>query len=227
MTTRGTAERVTKRYGRHVAVCDVTLAVGSGEVLGLVGPNGAGKTTLLRVLAGLIRPDSGIVDIPAGDRPAIVRYFAGEHTLPPAVRTNEWLSLWSAPKVADAASRAMGTAMGTLSRGSRQRIGLEAALAEHDATLVLLDEPWEGLDPDASRWLSETLVERRTGGTGIVVSSHRIHDLADVCDRCVFLVGGRLAPESLTVADFHGISDRSAVLFAAFDRAKQAPKQPQ
>jgi ABC-type multidrug transport system ATPase subunit len=218
VTPRGELEGVTKSYGTQMAVCDVTLAVRAGEILGLIGPNGAGKTTLLRLLAGLMRPNRGAVRVPLSDRPTIVRYFAGEHTLPPAVPTKRWLALWSAPTARDATDRRLAT----LSRGTRQRVGLEAMLADSDATLVLLDEPWEGLDPDASRWLSQELLKRRASGAGVIVSSHRIHDLAGVCDRCVFLVRGRLSHESLAVAGVDPTGDRSTLLFAAFDRAKQA-----
>jgi ABC-2 type transport system ATP-binding protein len=218
---RGELKGVSKSYGRHTAVCDISLAVGVGEILGLIGPNGAGKTTLLRLFAGLIRPTRGAVHIPTADRPAIVRYFAGEHSLPPDVKTNRWLALWSAPALTGATSRRAAGTLGTLSRGTRQRVGLEAMLADPDVTLLLLDEPWEGLDPDASRWLSEELLKRRAAGTGVIVSSHRIHDLADVCDRCVFLVDGRLSPESVTVSAWNGVGDRSAPLLTAFDRARQ------
>jgi ABC-2 type transport system ATP-binding protein len=218
---RGELRGVTKSYGRHTAVSDVSLTVAAGEIVGLVGPNGAGKTTLLRLLAELIRPTRGAVHIPAADRPAIVRYYAGEHSLPPDVRTSRWLALWSAPTMAGATPRRVAGTLGTLSRGTRQRVGLEAMLAEPDVTLLLLDEPWEGLDPDASRWLSEELLKCRAAGAGVIVSSHRIHDLADVCDRCVFLVDGRLSAESLTVASWDRVGDRSALLFTAFDRARQ------
>ena len=218
---RGELEDVTKSYGRHTVVRDVSLAVGPGEIVGLIGPNGAGKTTLLRLFAGLIRPTRGAVRIPAADRPALVRYFAGEHSLPPEVRTNRWLALWSAPAMARADGRRIAGTLGTLSRGTRQRVGLEAMLADPDVMLLLLDEPWEGLDPDASRWLSEELLKRRAAGAGVIVSSHRIHDLADVCDRCVFLVGGRLSPESLAAPVWDGVGERSALLFAAFDRARR------
>ena len=218
---RGELRSVTKSYGRHTAVYDATLAVGAGEIVGLIGPNGAGKTTLLRLFAGLIRPTRGAVHIPTIDRQAIVRYFAGEHSLPPDVRTSRWLALWSAPAIASAAGRRISGTLGTLSRGTRQRVGLEAILADPDVTLLLLDEPWEGLDPDASRWLSEELLKRRAAGAGVIVSSHRIHDLADVCDRCVFLVDGRLSAESLAVSAWDGVGDRSALLFTAFDRARR------
>jgi ABC-2 type transport system ATP-binding protein len=218
MTGAAELRGVTKRYGRQVALKDVTLAVGQREILGLVGPNGAGKTTLLRVLARLIRPDAGVVTFPSESGEPVVRYFAGEHTLPPGVRARRWLRLWSSPAAASATNRPMGA----LSRGQRHRVGLEAVLSDPAPSVLLLDEPWEGLDPDASRWLSDELVKRRNAGAGVIVSSHRIHDLADVCDRCVFIVAGRLTPEVLAGDDFAGGVDRSALLFAAFDRAKRA-----
>jgi len=215
----GALDAVTKRYGRHAAVVDVTLKVNPGEIVGLVGPNGAGKTTALRILARLIRPDRGRVTVGASAGAAVVRYFAGEHTLPAAVRVHRWTRLWGRAPVAAAAAR---RPMGVLSRGSRQRVGLEATLRHPHPTLLLLDEPWEGLDPDASRWLSDEIAKRRSAGSAVMVSSHRIHDLADICDRCIFLVAGHVAAEAVTSADLAGAPDRSALLYAAFDRAKVA-----
>jgi ABC-2 type transport system ATP-binding protein len=211
--TRGAMNGVTKRYGRHQALSDITLTVGAGEILAVIGPNGAGKTTLLRLLARLIRPTKGSVETPGA-----IRYFGGEHTLPPGVRAPKWLTLWSALAALSVGRKTLGK----LSRGTRQRVGLEAMLADPSAELLLLDEPWEGLDPDASRWLSNELRARRTAGAGIIVSSHRIHDLADVCDRCVFLAAGRLQSQSITSDDLAGTPDRSAMVFAAFDRIKQS-----
>jgi ABC-2 type transport system ATP-binding protein len=107
----------------------------------------------------------------------------------------------------------------------RQRLGLEAALsmaAGPAPTLLLLDEPWEGLDPDASRWLSSQIVEARTLGITVMVSSHRIHDLAEVCERCVFLRRGLIAEEVRMSASMTSGIDRSALLFETFDRVRAA-----
>jgi ABC-2 type transport system ATP-binding protein len=217
MTTRIVARSVSKRFGRHLALDDTTLTVMSGETLGLVGTNGAGKTTLLRILVGLVRPTTGeVVRIPPGG-PGAIRYFGGEHTLPPNVRGRDWLALWSAPAARSATLRRLGV----LSRGTRQRLGLEAVLGADDFSLLLLDEPWEGLDPDASRWLADALVHHRDRGAGILVSSHRIHDLAAVCDRCEFLVRGRLAPQPLVCAPGAPIEERTMELLRGFDRARQ------
>lgn len=204
---------VWKWYGRHPAVADVYLAVTRAEIVGLIGRNGAGKTTILRLMAGVLRPSRGHVCWPGTLLAArgSIRYFAGERTLPPAVRASTWLRLWKSTATAPARRIAL------LSRGTRQRLGLEAMLADSSAGLLLFDEPWESLDPDASRWLSEALVARRDAGAAIVVSSHRIHDLGAICSRCIFVVDGRLASE--VCINRSNTGDRTADLLAAFDRA--------
>jgi ABC-2 type transport system ATP-binding protein len=187
---------VSKRYGRRVAVDDLTMTVDRGEILALIGPNGAGKTTLLRLMAGLLRPTTGTILRTSDDgsggpcRHCPVRYFGGEHTLPPHVPARRWHALWDAA----AASATTTQPFGILSRGTRQRIGLEAALAG-DCNVVLLDDPWQGLDPDAARWLSDRLVSHRRRHAAVVVACHRIHDLAAICDRCEFLMEGRMLPK--------------------------------
>jgi len=110
----------------------------------------------------------------------------------------------------------------------RQQLGLETTLARHPEhrvwSLVLLDEPWEGLDPDAARWLSTELVELRGRGATVMVSSHRIHDLAGVCDRCVFLRRGLVAEEVRMSKSMAAGLDRSAMLFEAFDRLSRSER---
>ncbi|HUK36544.1 MAG TPA: hypothetical protein VLV86_21660, partial [Vicinamibacterales bacterium] len=176
-------------------------------------PNGAGKTTLLRIAARLVREHSGAVDVPASD--GATRYFAGERTLPADVRVARWRRLWTL----DVDPHAGRKRIGTLSRGMRQRLGLETALARpKTASLLLLDEPWEGLDPDASTWLSNQLTEARAAGASAIVSSHRIHDLAAICDRCVFMSLGRIVRQ--TTFDASSAVDRTAVLFEAFAHSK-------
>ena len=193
MAPRAELRHVTKRYGRRVAVDDVTLTVETGEIVGLVGPNGAGKTTLLRLVAGLLRATSG--ERLLGDRAVTtIRYFGGERTLPPNVSARRWLSLWSGASAHSTSSRRLGV----LSRGTRQRVGLDAVLAANAPALFVLDEPWEGLDPGGSRWLSDALAQKKREGAAVFVSSHRIYDLADVCDRCLFLVNGRLSAEEVS-----------------------------
>jgi ABC-2 type transport system ATP-binding protein len=217
MSTQVLTRAISKTFGRHRALDNVTLAVMSGKTLGLIGTNGAGKTTLLRIIAGLLRPTAGEVVRMLPQPPGAIRYFGGEHTLPPQVRARDWQALWSAATAADTTTRTFGV----LSRGTRQRIGLEAVLGTDDFSLLLLDEPWEGLDPDASRWLGEALVRHRNRGASIIVSSHRIHDLAAVCDACEFLVAGRLSTQPFTCSPDVPLEARTAALFNGFDRARQ------
>jgi ABC-type multidrug transport system ATPase subunit len=117
------------------------------------------------------------------DSPAGVRYFGGEMTLPRDIRGRRWASLFG---VGSLERRPLGA----LSRGSRQLYGLRIVLANH-ADLVILDEPWEGLDPAGAAWLTDTLKRRRDMGASLLISSHRLHDLVEVCTRFVLLEGGR------------------------------------
>lgn len=215
--------RVGKRYGRRIAVESASVVMDAGEILGLVGPNGAGKTTVLRMAAGLVRPSSGEIVAAFAMHPGTVGYFGGERTLPPDIRVRQWRSLWNLGGGEACATRLEPSArLGTLSRGTRQQLGLECALASGSLRLLLLDEPWEGLDPDASRWLSDALRRKREAGVAIVVSSHRIHDLAVVSDRCRFMVGGRILPGSLAADVALSCGERASRIFDALDQARRA-----
>jgi ABC-2 type transport system ATP-binding protein len=182
MRTRFELAAVSKAFGGRRVLNQVWLQVRGGEAVGLVGSNGAGKTTLMRIAAGLVRPDAGSVRW-ADARPAL-RYFGGEMTLPPDVRVRAWGSLFG--ERMDDRRR-----IGELSRGSRQLLGLRLVLAGTEADILLLDEPWEGLDPNGSEWLTDTLRRWRDDGAAVLISSHRLHDLDSVCTRFVMLEAGR------------------------------------
>jgi ABC-type multidrug transport system ATPase subunit len=216
MTARCALVGVSKRYGTQWALRDVTLAASAGEIVGLVGPNGAGKTTLLRVVARLIKEHTGAVDVPLSDD-GKVRYFAGERTLPGDVRVRRWRRLWTL----DPDASSVWKRIGMLSRGLRQRLGLETVLSQpSSAALVLLDEPWEGLDPDAAGWLSRELTAMRASGVALIVSSHRIHDLAAICDRCLFMNRGRVVRQ--VEFDPAVAANRTAILLEAFEHSRSA-----
>ncbi|HMC78743.1 MAG TPA: ATP-binding cassette domain-containing protein [Vicinamibacterales bacterium] len=186
MKTRLELAAVSKAFGRHTVLNQAWLQVRAGEVVGLVGANGAGKTTLLRIAAGLVRPDGGSVRwAPMQDSEAArIRYYGGEGTLPPSIPARRWAALFGEP--VDERRR-----IGHLSRGTRQLLGLRVLLAGHDADLLLLDEPWEGLDPDGSAWLTETVRKWRARGAAVLISSHRLYDLDAVCTRYLLLESGR------------------------------------
>src|SRR4029434_10610610 len=144
-------------YGRRLVFQELSFDLAAGQAAGVVGPNGSGKTTLLRALAGCLTPRSGEIRINGlTPRDAIARtgvgYFAGEATLPGSVRAAHWGSLGAGVNVTRESRR-----LRTLSRGTRQLLGLRTVLGRHPLGLIVLDEPWEGLDPDAGRWLSAML----------------------------------------------------------------------
>jgi ABC-type multidrug transport system ATPase subunit len=173
---------VSKSFKSRRVLNQAWLQVRRGEIVGLVGANGAGKTTLLRIAAGLIQPDQGIVRWAAS--PVQVHYFAGESTLPPHVSARRWAALFG---VASDETRRIGM----LSRGTRQILGLRITLHGAAPDLLLLDEPWDGLDPPAARRLTDWIREWGAAGSAILISSHRLHDLDDVAGRFVMLEEGR------------------------------------
>jgi ABC-type multidrug transport system ATPase subunit len=207
---------VAKGYDDRRVLSGVTLSVGAGEAVGVIGPNGAGKTTLLRIAMGLVRPDRGWIRLDGESvhsaLPRLpVAYFAGESTIPPAVRVRSWRNLFH-----DADERGENRPFAVLSRGTRQLLGLRTVFSVSGLRLIVLDEPWEGLDPDASRWLSEAMRARRDAGTGILLSSHRLHELASVCDRYLFLNRGIATPVSARAVAPGGLMSGDALL-ATFD----------
>jgi ABC-type multidrug transport system ATPase subunit len=233
------ARDLSKTYWRTTVLNDVSLSADSGEVLGIIGPNGAGKTTLLRMLLGLIR-GSGVVHlngtpVPAGLARVRVGYFGGESTVPPVVLARRWRGLFRGVEPGHDDRRARVLSRGTrqllglgavLSRGTRQLLGLGAVLSVRELDVIVLDEPWEGLDPDAARWLSSVIAARRNAGACVLVSSHRLHDLAGVCDRYLFLDQGRLT--EIAAADLapDGAAVTAEALFAAFDALRGRREPP-
>jgi len=203
---------LTKRYGNGVVAVDqVSLGVRRGEVYGFLGPNGAGKTTTLRVLLGLVAPSAGHVRVlgrPPGDPAALARigslvegpafypYLSGRDNLRvltryagvPERRVPEVL------RTVDLADRG-GDRFGTYSLGMKQRLGVAAALLK-DPALVVLDEPTNGLDPAGMRDMRRLV--RRLGAEGrtVLLSSHLLGEVQQICDRVGVISDGRMVVES-------------------------------
>jgi ABC-2 type transport system ATP-binding protein len=209
-------------YGRRVVFHGVSFELAAGQSLGILGANGAGKTTILRAIVGCLTPWAGEIRI-AGRAPRDalrhtgVAYFAGDATLPGSVRASAWGSLGNGDPVTPDRRP-----IRALSRGTRQLLGLRTVLGRQPLGLVVLDEPWEGLDPDASRWLSVMLETKRDRGAAIVLSSHRLHDLAGFCDAYLFLM-----PQHATLLWSHQIASvgpvTPALLTDVFDRLRGGP----
>ncbi len=213
-------EGLVKRYDGTLAVAGVDLDVEAGEIFGLVGPNGAGKTTTMRILATLLRPSSGEAEIAGWSvtrHPDEVRrvlgfmpdvfgvyddmkvweyldFFARCYGLSPARRRQMIGDLLELVDLADKRDAYVQT----LSRGMQQRLCLAHALV-HDPAVLLLDEPASGLDPRARVELRELLRELRSLGKTIVISSHILPELEELCtsvaivDRGQVLAQGRVA----------------------------------
>lgn len=176
------------QYGRREVFSGVSFDVRAGQSLAVLGASGAGKSTLLRMLVGCLTPSSGEVRV--GGRLARhalghtgIGYFAGAATLPPSVRAAAWGTLGNGDPITMDRRR-----LRVLSHGARQLLGLRTVLSRHPLHLIVLDEPWEGLDAEGARWLTATLESKRDRGVSIVVSSHRLHDLAGMCDAYLFLM---------------------------------------
>ena len=202
---------LTKLYGDFTAVSDLSFAVPGGEVLGLVGPNGAGKTTTLRSLAGIIRPTSGtirIAGIDLGSNAVAAKremaFVSDEPHLFDYLTVTEHLRfIGRLYGVADTEARIdpllselelsdkRDALPDELSRGMKQKLAIACALL-HDPKALLLDEPLTGLDPVGIRRMKQTIAERARSGTGVILSSHLLHLVEELCTRILIIQKGRL-----------------------------------
>jgi ABC-2 type transport system ATP-binding protein len=199
-----------KRYGPVVALDGASFTAEPGRIVGFLGPNGAGKTTTMRCIFGLARPDRGEVrwDGRTVDREARLRfgYMPEQRGLYPRMRVGEQLSYFAeqhgmSGRAATAAAMRWLERMGLgdrakskledLSHGNQQRVQLIAALA-HDPHLLVLDEPFSGLDPIGIATMTEVLRERTAAGVGVVFSSHQLDLVEDVCEDVVIIAKGRI-----------------------------------
>lgn len=202
---------LTKLYGNLTAVSDLSFTVDAGEVLGLVGPNGAGKTTTLRSLSGIIRPTSGTIHIAGYDLAAqAVQAKSALAFIPDEPHLFEYLSVDEHLQfiarlygVADAAQRIppllaelelteKRDALPTeLSRGMRQKLAIACGLL-HRPRVLMLDEPLTGLDPMGIRKMKATITARAREGTAVLLSSHLLQLVEELCSRILIIQNGRL-----------------------------------
>jgi ABC-2 type transport system ATP-binding protein len=209
---------LTKRYGDRSAVDAVNLTVRRGEIYGFLGPNGAGKTTTLRMLLGLVRPTSGSASVlgaapgaPAGLRrigaliegPGFFPYLSGRENLRALARYSDFgeVDVAAALEQVDLSGRA-GDRYKSYSLGMKQRLGVAAALLG-DPELLILDEPTNGLDPAGMADMRELIRSLAGEGRTVMLSSHLLGEVEQVCDRVGVISGGRLRAES-SVADLRG-----------------------
>ena len=209
---------LTKRYGTRLAVDRVDLTVRRGEVYGFLGPNGAGKTTTLRMLLGLIRPTSGaatVLGMPAGspavtervgalvEGPGFMPYLSGRDNLAVLARYRRLpVSVVDGALERVELSGRGGDAFRSYSLGMKQRLGVAAALMG-DPELIVLDEPTNGLDPAGMAAMRALVVDLARSGQTVLLSSHLLAEVQEICHRVGVIHDGRLLRES-TVADLLG-----------------------
>jgi ABC-2 type transport system ATP-binding protein len=203
-------EHVGRSFGDFTAVDDLSFAVRAGEIVGLIGPNGAGKTTTLRTLAGILKPTSGRIVVDGHDmatapldakrrlafmpdEPHLFEYLTVEEHLRLIAR------LYAVPDF-DARARVLVEELelsgkeralpGELSRGMRQKVVIACGLVR-DAAVLLFDEPLTGLDPIGIRRMRDTIARRANAGAAILLSSHLLHLVEEVCTRVIIMDRGR------------------------------------
>ena len=201
---------LTKSYGELRALDDVTFGVGPGELFGFVGSNGAGKTTTMRIVLGVLSADAGTVSLDGAPIDAAVRrrigYMPADRGLYPKMTVGAQLTYFArlhglSRTDADASVRRWTERLAidsrrtdvvdTLSTGNQQRVQLAAALV-HDPAVLVLDEPFSGLDPVAVDVMSEVLAEKSADGVPVLFSSHQLDLVEQLCDRVGIISDGRL-----------------------------------
>ena len=203
-------EGLTKLYGEFVAVNELSFSVQPGEVMGLVGPNGAGKTTTLRCLSGIIPPTRGTVRVGGHDivRDALaakkqLAFFTDEP------RLFDYLTVWQhlnfvarIYQVPDyerigrelleelEIANKRDALPGELSRGMKQKLAIACGLL-HSPKVIYFDEPLTGLDPLGIRRMKDSILKRARDGAAIIISSHLLHLVEEICSRLLILKNGR------------------------------------
>lgn len=226
----------TKHFGSHTAVDHLTLNVAEGSTCGFLGPNGAGKTTTLRIIAGILEPDSGHVAVLDSKAPTSARarigYLPEENGLYKDMRLLDMASYFGRLRgltrrdaLARARARLEGAGLGarlnakcnTLSKGMRQKAQVIATLL-HDPELVVLDEPFSGLDPVNAEMVLELIKQYKREGRTVIFSTHVVEHAEQICDAVVIIDRGKrkvagtmsevkVSAERTVILDYEGSPD--------------------
>lgn len=231
-------DSLTKSYGPILAVAGLSLEVRSGEVFALLGPNGCGKSTTLGVILGYLRPTSGCVNVFDGagwaapresvvrigglvEGPAFYPYLTGRENLRllATARVLQQSTVEDALATAGLSDRA-DDQFGTYSLGMKQRLGVAAAIL-HSPHLVILDEPTNGLDPAGAREMRELIPRLAEGGRAVLLASHLLHEVEQICDQVAIMDAGKLVAGG-TVDELLGVVQQVSITVGVddYDRAR-------
>ena len=232
MSAALTLDCVSKRYGAFQAVNDVSFKVEAGSIFGFLGPNGAGKTTTLRMVLGLVEPTAGTIDVLGAADARKVRdrigflpeerglykrmtpieavvFFAGLKGVPSAVARKRGIAMLEAQGLGEA----MRKPMKSLSKGMSQKVQIITALA-HEPELVILDEPFSGLDPVNQQGLETLIADTAKRGATVIFSTHVMAHAERLCERVVLMARGKKAFDG-TVDEARAAAPRRLVLEGA------------
>jgi len=204
---------LSKHYGEFVALDNLSLTLNRGSILGFIGPNGAGKTTTIRILVGLSRPTSGVARIAGADCVRdlakvrrLVGYMPDKFGSYDNMRVREYLDFFGAAfgipreprrnRIAEVLELTNATWMQdryveSLSHGMQQRVGIARTLL-HKPEVLILDEPANGLDPEARIEMRNILLRLASEGKTLIVTSHILPELSRICDKIAIVAGGKL-----------------------------------
>ncbi len=196
---------LSKKYGKHTALKDVSLDIPRGRIIGLLGPNGSGKTTLIKLMNGLLTPGKGQIlidgNLPGVGTKACVSYLPERTYLPPAIRVKQLLSYFTdfyadfdrqkALSMLTSLQISPDASLKTLSKGTKEKVQLIMVMSRR-AQLYILDEPIAGVDPAARDYILKTIIQDYSEEASILLSTHLISDIEPILDDVIFLKDGEI-----------------------------------
>ncbi len=198
-------KKLTKKYGNHTALSNISLQIESGHIIGLLGPNGSGKTTLIKLITGLLAPSSGSVYVngqPVGpDSKSHISYLPDHTYLNGSMRVRDILNFFDdfyedfdSMRAFDMLAKLQinpNHKLKTLSKGTQEKVQLILVMSRR-ANLYILDEPIAGVDPAARDYILNTILSNYDESASILISTHLISDIENILDEVIFIQNGTL-----------------------------------
>lgn len=212
---------LTKRYGKHIAVDDISLDLPKGRIIGLLGPNGSGKTTLIKLMNGLLVPSRGQIlingSLPGPQTKACVSYLPDRSYLPDMIRISQLLSYFTdfykdfdknkALSMLDSLRIEKDCYLRALSKGTKEKVALIMVMSRR-AKLYILDEPIASVDPAARDFILRTIIQDYNEDATILLSTHLISDVETILDDVIFMKDGHITLTS-SVEDIRDTCNKS------------------